>query len=44
MTGSGFILLGRVREFWQFLLLRWTLVTVGSIFMCYMVVTVTISR
>lgn len=43
-AGIGFILLGRVNEFWQFLLLRWTLVAVGGVFMCTLVFTVTISR
>jgi MFS family permease len=44
LAGSGFILLSHVTAFWQFLLIRWLLVTAGGVFMCYMVVTVTISR
>jgi MFS family permease len=43
-AGLGFILLSQVGTFWQFLLIRWFLVTAGGVFMCYMVVTVTISR
>lgn len=44
ITAAGFLLLSQVAEFWQFLLVRWVFVTVGGVFMCYMVVTVTISR
>jgi len=44
VAGAGFLLLSQVTEFWQFLLLRWSLVTIGGVFMCSMVVTVTISR
>jgi MFS family permease len=44
LAGSGFILLSQVTAFWQFLLVRWLFVTAGGVFMCYMVVTVTISR
>lgn len=44
VTGSGFVLLSQVSAFWQFLLLRWLLVTIGGVLMCHMVVTVTISR
>jgi len=43
-AGVGFVLLSQVDAFWQFLLLRWLLVTVGGVFMCQMVVSVTISR
>ncbi len=43
-AGAGFLLLSQIREFWQFLLLRWILITAGGAFMCSMVVTVTISR
>jgi len=43
-AGAGFLLLSQVGEFWQFLLLRWGLVSIGGAFMCSMVVTVTISR
>jgi MFS family permease len=44
VAGLGFILLSQVSAFWQFLLLRWIFVTVGGVFMCHMVVSVTISR
>jgi MFS family permease len=44
VVGAGFLLLGRVNEFWQFLLIRWGLVTLGGVFMCQVVVTVTIAR
>ncbi len=44
LAGVGFILLSQVTAFWQFLLVRWLLVTVGGVFMCTMVITVTISR
>lgn len=43
-AGTGFLLLGQVSSYWQFLVLRWSLVTVGGVFMCHMVVSVTISR
>ena len=44
VVGAGFMLLSQVGSFWQFLALRWTLITVGGVFMCHMVVSVTISR
>jgi MFS family permease len=44
LAGAGFILLSQTTAFWQFLLIRWLLVTVGGVFMCSIVVTVTISR
>src|SRR5688572_19490266 len=44
VAGLGFVLLSQVSAFSQFLLLRWLLVTVGGVFMCHMVVSVTISR
>jgi sugar phosphate permease len=43
-AGIGFLLLGRVDTFWQFLLIRWALVAIGGVLMCQMVVSVTISR
>ena len=43
-AGIGLIALSQVSAFWQFLILRWTLVTVGGVFMCHMVVSVTVSR
>src|SRR5918992_2490097 len=44
VVGLGFVLLSQVSAFWQFLLLRWGFVTIGGVFMCHMVVSVTISR
>jgi MFS family permease len=44
LAGTGFILLSQVSFFWQFLAVRWFLVTVGGVFMCSIAVTVTISR
>jgi MFS family permease len=43
-AGVGFVLLSQVGSFWQFLLVRWTCVAIGGVFMCQMVVSVTISR
>ena len=44
ISGVGFILLGRARDFWQFLLFRWLLVSPGDALMGQMVVNVSISR
>lgn len=44
VAGAGFVLLGQVSEFWQFLLIRWGLVTLGGVFLCQVVITVTIAR
>ena len=44
LAGVGFILLSQVTAFWQFLVVRWLFVTIGGVFMCTMVITVTISR
>jgi OFA family oxalate/formate antiporter-like MFS transporter len=44
IVGAGFMLLSQVGSFWQFHALRWTFVTIGGVFMCHMVVSVTISR
>jgi len=44
VAGIGLVALSQVSAFWQFLILRWTLVTVGGVFMCHMVVSVTVSR
>ena len=44
VAGVGFLLMSQVGAFWQFLLLRWIFVTVGGVFMCHMVVSVTVSR
>jgi MFS family permease len=43
-AGFGFVALSQVDAFWQFLALRSTLVSVGGVFMCHMVVSVTVSR
>ena len=44
VSGVGFLLLGRARNFWQFMLLRWLLVSPGDALMGQMVVNVSISR
>ena len=44
LAGTGFILLSRATAFWQFLLIRWLLVTPGGVFISSMVVSVTIAR
>ena len=44
VAGIGFVLLSQVNSYWQFLALRWTLITIGGVFMCHMVVSVTVSR
>jgi MFS family permease len=44
LAGVGFILLSQVTAFWQFLLVRWLLVTTGGAFISSMVVSVTIAR
>jgi MFS family permease len=44
ISGAGFILLGQTRDFWQFLLFRWLLVSPGDALMGQMVVNVSISR
>jgi sugar phosphate permease len=44
VSGSGFLLLGRARDFWQFMLFRWLLVSPGEALMGQMVVNVSISR
>ena len=44
IAGAGFILLSQVSSYWQFLMLRWTLITIAGVFMCHMVVSVTIAR
>jgi OFA family oxalate/formate antiporter-like MFS transporter len=40
----GFLWMSQVSAFWQFLILRWSFVAVGGVFMCQMVVSVTVSR
>jgi len=44
ISGTGFLLLGQARDFWQFLLVRWLLVSPGDVLMGPMVVNVSISR
>jgi MFS family permease len=44
VSGAGFLLLGQARDFSQFLLFRWLLVSPGDAFMGNMVVNVSISR
>ena len=44
ISGAGFLLLGQSRDFWQFLLFRWLLVSPGDSLMGSMVVNVSISR
>ena len=44
VAGAGFILLSQITAFWQFMLARWILVTIGGALMGYMVVNVSISR
>jgi OFA family oxalate/formate antiporter-like MFS transporter len=40
----GFLWMSQVGAFWQFLILRWTFLAIGGVFMCQMVVSVTVSR
>jgi len=44
ISGAGFICLGQARDFWQFLLVRWLLVSPGDSLMGSMVINVSISR
>jgi MFS family permease len=44
VAGTGFVLLSQVSSYWQFLALRWTFITIGGVFMCHVVVSVTVSR
>jgi MFS family permease len=50
MTGGalsaviGFLWMSQVGAFWQFVILRWTFLAMGGVFMCQMVVSVTVSR
>ena len=44
ISGIGFLLLGQARDFWQFLIFRWLLVSPGDSLMGQMVVNVSISR
>lgn len=44
ISGAGFLLLGQARDYWQFLLVRWLVISPGDALMGQMVVNVTISR
>jgi MFS family permease len=44
VSAAGFLLLGQARDFWQFLLFRWLLVSPGDALMGSMVVNVSVSR
>ncbi|MBI2539064.1 MAG: MFS transporter, partial [Deltaproteobacteria bacterium] len=44
VSGAGFLLLGQARDFWQFLLFRWLLISPGDALMGGMVINVSISR
>ncbi|MGH8545119.1 MAG: MFS transporter [Gammaproteobacteria bacterium] len=44
VSGAGFLLLGQARDFWQFLFVRWLLISPGDTLMGSMVVNVSISR
>ncbi len=43
-AGLGFLLMSQVGAFGQFLFLRWLFVAIGGVFMCHMIVSVTVSR
>ncbi|MCE3241406.1 MAG: hypothetical protein K0Q83_1913, partial [Deltaproteobacteria bacterium] len=44
VSGAGFLLLGRARDFWQFAIVRWLLISPGDTLMGSMVVNVSISQ
>jgi len=44
VSGLGFLLLGQARDFWQFMFVRWLLVSPGDTLMGSMVVNVSISQ
>jgi MFS family permease len=44
ISGAGFFLLGQARDFWQFLFVRWLVISPGDSLMGQMVVNVSISR
>ena len=44
VSGAGFLLLGQARDFWQFAIVRWLLISPGDTFMGSMVVNVSISQ
>ena len=44
ISGAGFLLLGQARDFWQFAIVRWLLISPGDTLMGSMVVNVSISQ
>ena len=44
VVAIGYFILSQVESFWQFALVRWTLVTIGDAFMGYMVINVAIAH
>jgi MFS family permease len=44
VSGAGFLLLGQARDFWQFAIVRWLLISPGDTLMGSMVVNVSISQ
>src|SRR5919109_88452 len=44
VSGIGFLLLGQARDFWQFLFVRWFVISPGDSLMGQMVVNVSIAR
>lgn len=44
ISGAGFLLLGQARDFWQFAIVRWLLISPGDSLMGSMVVNVSISQ
>ena len=44
MAAVGYFILSQVEVFWQFVLVRWTFVTVGDALLGYMVINVMIAR
>ena len=44
IVGMGYFLLSQIATFWQFLLVRWSLITVGDAFMGYMVINIAIAH
>ena len=44
VSGAGFLLLGQARDFWQFAIVRWLLISPGDALMGSMVVNVSISQ
>ncbi len=44
VAGLGYILLSQVGSFWQFVLVRWSVITLGDAFMGYMVINLAIAH